>query len=349
MHGVNEPGVDVLLSSKRLCDMSPSTRKMRAALDAGQTRRTSIFIPALLLVSVFLSFSTSRAQHEAEFVCPNPDIHGDCERTDRSQEIVDDEQTLLDMFGDVAKEFLTQRVIPPTDADCIWDWRHARCELFCDCSFQPKWGDFHLGRSCRRRKQFHTTAEGKTKEIWWNGQDTCMKPPQTPYTKMSYQLIKGIKSTGKRLKLGTAHVAKKFTIKSRFGRARGDACTAWSERAETEGRELNEFQRKICAGKDARVKSSTSDNDENPLIDSIEEDVTSDESPIDVLDSEGAEMNAQQEVGTNGTHSAHKTEESEQTGKQANTTTKTVEADEGGTAEEKENLNSDEVVQHLVH
>mmetsp|Transcript_47147 Transcript_47147/g.142752 ORF Transcript_47147/g.142752 Transcript_47147/m.142752 type:complete len:254 (-) Transcript_47147:172-933(-) len=149
--------------------------------------------------------------------------------------------------------------IPPTEAGCRWDWRHARCEPFCDCSFQPRWGDFHLGRSCRQRKQFHT-VDGKSKEIWWNGIGTCHIEPDTPYTKMSYSLIKGIRSTGKKLKLGTIRVGEKFTLKSRFGRARGDACTSWKDRAEEEGRELNDFQKKICSGKDVgnREKSSVS-------------------------------------------------------------------------------------------
>jgi hypothetical protein len=38
-----------------------------------------------------------------------------------------DDRTLLDTFGQAAKEFLTQRVIPDTDADCKWDWRYVRC------------------------------------------------------------------------------------------------------------------------------------------------------------------------------------------------------------------------------
>lgn len=38
-----------------------------------------------------------------------------------------DDRTLLDTFGQAAKEFLTKRVIPDTDADCKWDWRYVRC------------------------------------------------------------------------------------------------------------------------------------------------------------------------------------------------------------------------------
>jgi hypothetical protein len=47
--------------------------------------------------------------------------------------------------------YLIQPQIPDTDADCLWDWRSLRCEPSCKCSFQFKSGDYHLGRSCRRR------------------------------------------------------------------------------------------------------------------------------------------------------------------------------------------------------
>lgn len=60
-----------------------------------------------------------------------------------------DDRTLLDTFGEAAKQYLTQNVIPPTDPQCKWDWRSVRCEPFCECAFSPKRGDYHLGRSCR--------------------------------------------------------------------------------------------------------------------------------------------------------------------------------------------------------
>jgi len=41
--------------------------------------------------------------------------------------------------------------IPDTDLDCKWDWRALKCEPSCQCVFQFKKGDYHLGRSCRRR------------------------------------------------------------------------------------------------------------------------------------------------------------------------------------------------------
>ena len=63
----------------------------------------------------------------------------------------DNEQTLLDLFGEKTKELLTQHIIPSTDVHCNWDWRMGRCEPYCECQFLPLWGDYHLGRSCRYR------------------------------------------------------------------------------------------------------------------------------------------------------------------------------------------------------
>jgi hypothetical protein len=62
-----------------------------------------------------------------------------------------DERTYLDIFGESAKDFLTKKIIPTTDLSCKWNWKHIRCEPRCSCSFQPRLGDFHLGRSCRLR------------------------------------------------------------------------------------------------------------------------------------------------------------------------------------------------------
>ena len=63
----------------------------------------------------------------------------------------DDDRTLLDLFGEAAKDYLTQQVIPPTDANCVWDWRVLRCEPSCSCHLDVQFGDYHLGRACRQR------------------------------------------------------------------------------------------------------------------------------------------------------------------------------------------------------
>eukprot|EP01083_Nonionella_stella_P089273 249059_1 len=64
--------------------------------------------------------------------------------------------TLLDVFGEVAKDILTNKMIPETEASCDWHWMHLRCEPYCTCSYQPLWGDYHLGRSCRARDVFES-------------------------------------------------------------------------------------------------------------------------------------------------------------------------------------------------
>lgn len=102
----------------------------------------------------------------------------------------DDEQTYLDVFGERAKELLTQHIIPSTDADCRWDWRMGRCEPYCACGFHFLLGDYHLGRSCRYR--FHpppsqlrdvedsAIGDGQSwQEAWkevWNSQITDDDP-----------------------------------------------------------------------------------------------------------------------------------------------------------------------------
>ena len=65
----------------------------------------------------------------------------------------DDESTFLDVFGERAKIFFTQHLIPPTDVQCRWNWRMARCEPHCTCSIQYLVGDYHLGRACRFRPE----------------------------------------------------------------------------------------------------------------------------------------------------------------------------------------------------
>jgi len=80
----------------------------------------------------------------------------------------EDESSLLDLFGESAKDFLTHRLIPTTDAFCRWHWKNLRCESHCSCTFIPKWGDYHLGRSCRKRP-----APLPTDEL-----DICHLPPE---------------------------------------------------------------------------------------------------------------------------------------------------------------------------
>jgi len=87
-------------------------------------------MPLLLVTSTLLFLPVSRAQHESEFVCINPLVDGDCARVDRSEDVVDDEQTLLDVFGEVAKEFLTNRVVSQAPERLLCFWLGRRICLF---------------------------------------------------------------------------------------------------------------------------------------------------------------------------------------------------------------------------
>ena len=76
-----------------------------------------------------------------------------------------DDRTLLDTFGEISKQFLTQKIIPPTDKECKWDWRFVRCEPFCQCDFQFQAGDYHLGRSCRLQQKENCDPAPEAKPI----------------------------------------------------------------------------------------------------------------------------------------------------------------------------------------
>lgn len=73
--------------------------------------------------------------------------------------VKDENASYLDIFGEFSKEYIIHHLIPPTDAQCDWNWTYLRCEPFCICDYQYKLGDYHLGRSCRLRElnqsEFH--------------------------------------------------------------------------------------------------------------------------------------------------------------------------------------------------
>jgi hypothetical protein len=101
------------------------------------------------------------------------DLVDDEPNEDQLKVMLEDDRTLLDIFGEAAKQFLTQKVvrnksftkcdlsmvliistttkIPETNPECKWDWRSLNCEPICECEFHLKLGDYHLGRSCRVR------------------------------------------------------------------------------------------------------------------------------------------------------------------------------------------------------
>ena len=169
---------------------------------------------------------------------------------------VDDEATLLDLFGEAAKEILTKHVIPPTDGQCRWDWRHLRCEPYCDCTFAPLYGDYSLGRACRMRYEY------------FEGRDTCHLPPNTPYVKAFASVAHGLQvATAKTARL-VQNVAKRADVKRRLINVRRRACTSWEDRASQNNDSMKRWQARICRGYDWNEevgedsKQHTSDEEE---------------------------------------------------------------------------------------
>jgi hypothetical protein len=66
--------------------------------------------------------------------------------------VKDENASYLDIFGEFSKEYILHHLIPPTNSQCDWNWNYLRCEPFCLCDLQYKFGDYHLGRSCRLRE-----------------------------------------------------------------------------------------------------------------------------------------------------------------------------------------------------
>lgn len=93
--------------------------------------------------------------------------------TSPPQWTTNDEATLLDVFAEVTKDILTHKVIPETSVICDWNWSHLRCEPFCECALRPKWGDYHIGRSCRDDEI--PMQEGE--------EMLCHLPPDTKYVR----------------------------------------------------------------------------------------------------------------------------------------------------------------------
>lgn len=177
----------------------------------------------------------------------------------------DDEQTYLDLFGERAKELLTQHIIPTTDSMCRWDWRMGRCEPYCECGYFFLWGDFHLGRSCRLRSKFAPVPnESQTKtsseslqDAWqqWadhmddpdafasfvdsgnaakKTQNECSLPPESRYTQGVYYLTK-------LLGHGTIVFHQFKKVKHHAGRVASDALTLGKHK-------FNDGRENACAG-----------------------------------------------------------------------------------------------------
>jgi len=158
--------------------------------------------------------------------------------------INDEEATILDVFGQVAKDVLTNRLIPETDSICDWKWKHFRCEPHCLCSLQFQWGDYHLGRSCRQRDEYshdNNIESDHTFTTTYNNDhnndhnnfmidESCNIPPDTTF-------VKTIDTSGRIIKMiGFETRAKlagfKFIMKNRVDHMREDICTSLLSRSD---------------------------------------------------------------------------------------------------------------------
>ena len=121
----------------------------------------------------------------------------------------EDDRTLLDVFGEVAHDFLTKKVIPPTSEYCRWDWRSLECEPACQCAFQPLWGDYHLGRSCRRTTT--TTTANNSTDSCTHSRSTVMSPPETALPR---RLVRLLGRTARGLQRRSQRLATRVVVQS---------------------------------------------------------------------------------------------------------------------------------------
>ena len=135
--------------------------------------------------------------------------------------------------------------IPETSPECRWNWRHGRCEPFCQCHFKAQWGDFHLGRACRKRDKEDNEEDTDTSPLY------CDVPPETPYAilvKTTLERTNSIKSKTRTTLLEWKNRVQEETC--------GDLPTECSEDAEDNRRSLKEEL--LCR----HVPSPCNENDE---------------------------------------------------------------------------------------
>jgi hypothetical protein len=174
----------------------------------------------------------------------------------------DENATYLDVFGEVTKDILTNQIIPETTALCDWNWMHLRCEPFCHCSYQPLWGDYHLGRSCRARRGRVEEEEdawdrsegddGKSND--WNQEvflQTCQNPPNT----MVYKGMKGIGN-------GLEFVWNKINWRVRVESARNQMCDTLFQAGVVAGASTISRERGQGKGEEGDDDGVDDDNDE---------------------------------------------------------------------------------------
>jgi len=119
--------------------------------------------------------------------------------------------------------FLIFFQIPPTNAECRWDWISARCEPYCNCAFIPQLGDYHLGRSCRFRDK---NTEGIENLPDWEEMDVCHVPPNTKYARTVRGILRTKKEVGEIVQIKARDLSTKADVKGKVIKARGNMCSA---------------------------------------------------------------------------------------------------------------------------
>jgi hypothetical protein len=141
--------------------------------------------------------------------------------------IENENATLLDIFGEVSKDILTNQLIPATTAACDWDWIHFRCEPFCDCSYQALFGDYHLGRSCRSRQLRNPPSPVQNDSEAYNENTTtedehflkqCKEPPNA----ITYKCMNGLRT-------GIKFIWFKINWRTRVEKAKHKVCDSLYE------------------------------------------------------------------------------------------------------------------------
>ncbi|CAN0025224.1 unnamed protein product [Ectocarpus fasciculatus] len=61
----------------------------------------------------------------------------------------EDAKSLLDIWVERAREYVLTQTVPPTDAECDFNWSRLRCEPKCTCGARLRFGDYTPGRACR--------------------------------------------------------------------------------------------------------------------------------------------------------------------------------------------------------
>ena len=132
--------------------------------------------------------------------------------------VQDENATYLDIFGEISKDILTNQIIPKTSKECDWNWMHLRCEPFCICSYQPIFGDYHLGRSCRLRsldKKDASTGQQEDEEDHLSVDffNSCSEPPST----LTYKIMDNVRR-------GLIFSWKKMALSDRVMNAKSQMC-----------------------------------------------------------------------------------------------------------------------------